>query len=75
VNKCRQHDIIPDLMANSSAGQRGTVVLAGGEMVFIDGAKLVYDSKSKYYHDMNSTNHKKLLREKLISSATWCSCN
>ena len=52
------------LVTKSSA-----VVNAGGEMGFINRAKLIYDSKSKYagYHDdMNSTNFNKWLQYQLI---------
>jgi hypothetical protein len=60
-------------MVKGSAGQRDTVVHAEGEMGFIGGAQMIYDTKSKldnYHADTNSTNHKQWM-EDLIHNVTW----
>lgn len=69
VKRCWQSDSVPGVFSNSSAGQRLIVVHAGGNMGFIPGAFLAYDSKSKttdYHEEMDSDNFTKWITEKLI---------
>ncbi|KAJ4431222.1 hypothetical protein ANN_19819 [Periplaneta americana] len=69
VKKCWQHNEVQGVHVNQSLGQRAVIVHAGGEMGFIEGVELIYDSKSQYgdYHDeMNGENYNKWLKERLI---------
>ncbi|XP_069675935.1 uncharacterized protein [Periplaneta americana] len=69
VKKCWQRDEIPGVLVNNCAGQRAIVVHAGGEMGFIHGAELIYDSRSATddcHNEMNSATYNRWLREKLI---------
>jgi len=69
LKKCWQHDDFPGVLVNSSTGQRAIVVHAGDAMGFVEGAELIYDSRSKsqdFHDDMNSTNYRRWLEEKLI---------
>ncbi|XP_072375767.1 uncharacterized protein [Diabrotica undecimpunctata] len=57
------------LLMNISNGQRLIIVHAGGEMGFIPNALLIFKSGSKsgdYHLEMNTTNYRKWLKEKLI---------
>lgn len=53
-------------MVKGSAGRRDIVVHADGNMQFIGGTQMIYDSKSKlenYHGDINSTNYKKWMED------------
>ncbi|KAJ4449785.1 hypothetical protein ANN_01189 [Periplaneta americana] len=69
VNKCWQHDEVQGVHVNQSIGQRAIVVHANSEMGFIEGAELIYDSKSQsadYHDEMNGEKYNKRLKERPI---------
>ncbi|KAJ4429101.1 hypothetical protein ANN_26102 [Periplaneta americana] len=70
AKKCWQHvQLVQGVHVNQSVRQRAIVVQAGGEMGFIYGAELIYDSKSQsadYHDEMNDENYNKWLKEHLI---------
>lgn len=69
VSKCWQNSTDASIRKNHSPGQRWVIVHAGGENGFIKGAELLYKCKSNigdYHHEMDTTNFKKWLIEKLI---------
>ncbi|KAJ8712954.1 hypothetical protein PYW08_008258 [Mythimna loreyi] len=69
VKKCWQSNTIPGVKKNDSAGRRWIITHAGGENGFIDGALLMFKSKTKtgdYHDEMNGANFTKWINERLI---------
>lgn len=68
-NKCWQSQETDGVLEPVSKGQRFIIVHAGGKMGFVQNANLVFKSNTKsgdYHDEMNNTNFKKWLTEKLL---------
>ncbi|CAH2092047.1 unnamed protein product [Euphydryas editha] len=70
VKKCWQGESSKEgVFKNDSPGRRWVLVHAGGETGFVEGASLLFKSKTKsgdYHDEMNGDNFKKWINEKLI---------
>lgn len=69
VPACWQSNEERGVLSHIGKGPRLIIVHAGGQAGFIDGALLIFKSKSKtgdYYSDMNFVNFSKWTREKLL---------
>ncbi|RVE39844.1 hypothetical protein evm_015506 [Chilo suppressalis] len=68
TGKCWQNDDEDGVLEPISKGQRFIIVHAGGNQGFVENACLVFKSQTKsgdYHDDMNHTNFKKWVLEKL----------
>lgn len=69
AKSCWQNEEEPGLFTSESAGKRWIIAHAGSENGFIKDSLLIFKSQSKssdYHDDMNSTNFRKWMTEKLI---------
>lgn len=69
VSKCWQSSDEKGVLKKESAGQRWIMGHAGGEMGFINGALLLFKSKTKsgdYHDEMNNENFSKWFKTQLI---------
>ncbi|XP_063897313.1 uncharacterized protein LOC135118660 [Helicoverpa armigera] len=69
VGRCWQSDNVDGALNPVSKGNRWIIVHAGGEMGFVENALLVFKSNTKsgdYHDEMNNTNFKKWVTEKLL---------
>lgn len=69
VNKCWQSEEVAGSIKEISLGQRWIIVHAGSAEGFVQNALLIFKSHTKsgdYHDEMNATNFKKWLVEKLI---------
>lgn len=67
--KCWQGEGVEGVLEPVSKGQRYIIVHAGGDTGFVENALLVFKSNTKsgdYHDEMNSTNFKKWIIEKLV---------
>jgi len=67
--KCWQGEGVDGVLEPVSKGQRYIIIHAGGDTGFVNNALLVFKSNTKsgdYHDDMNSTNFKKWVIEKLV---------